>query len=597
MTYDLTPEERQRYVAARGKTIVTACPGSGKTTSIVYKLKQVCQEIESQNKHTGVLCLSFTNRAVDEIRAAYKNMHGDDIRYPHEVSTIDSFLTKNIVMPYWYLHEGCKKSPFITNDKAILHSALWHHYTKEDGQVCEACNIIRYSSLTHKYYPEEINRIGKKYYRQTTELPDDLYAYAKSVVEYRLSKGYLTSSDAMNVALEIINKYPVIGNSISQRYPYIIIDEAQDTSYDQFCLFAKLLNVGLQNIEFVGDINQSIYEWRFARPDILGKLTHKEGWDYIPFVHNRRSVQHIIDFYSLLVPIHRRQKIVSTGVKNLNIPIVVYRYDSKNYKNIILDFEDRCESYGLTEWLVLTRGHSLGRMLSGIKDEPEYWKSPIPYIILNSYCNFLSGDIAKAVNLLAYAWSMLITKESEYDARKVFVKKIVEDRKESTFLVNTLFQMPNLSETFESWTTKITSFLQNVFNLDNKPDFEVYKWKKRVDIKKLSVSKLSCYFGNDIDADKKGRTIQTIHSSKGTSTDAVLLFLSSNNQGNQISLNLLDKVIDMSEKHRLFYVACSRARQFLALAVPMDVPEEQIQKLLKGVNYEIRIPGVIEGLF
>ncbi len=244
MIYDLTSVERQRYVAARGKTIVTACPGSGKTTSIVYKLRQLCHEVESANKHTGVLCLSFTNKAVDEIRIAYKKMHGADIIYPHEVSTIDSFLTKNIVIPYWYLHEACKKPPMITNDDAILHNVFWHHYTNQDGKDSEACNIKGTSILAHKYSPEEIKRSGKKYYQKTTALPEKLYAYAKSVVDYRLANGYLTSSDAMNVALELISKHPIIAESIIQRYPYIILDEAQDTSYDQFCLIAKLLNAG-----------------------------------------------------------------------------------------------------------------------------------------------------------------------------------------------------------------------------------------------------------------------------------------------------------------------------------------------------------------
>ena len=46
MTYDLGPQERKQYFAARGRTIVTACPGSGKTMSIVNKLKVVFSEVE-----------------------------------------------------------------------------------------------------------------------------------------------------------------------------------------------------------------------------------------------------------------------------------------------------------------------------------------------------------------------------------------------------------------------------------------------------------------------------------------------------------------------------------------------------------------------
>lgn len=46
MEYDMEPEERKLYFNARGKTIVTACPGSGKTTSIVNKLYTISKEVE-----------------------------------------------------------------------------------------------------------------------------------------------------------------------------------------------------------------------------------------------------------------------------------------------------------------------------------------------------------------------------------------------------------------------------------------------------------------------------------------------------------------------------------------------------------------------
>ena len=62
-------------------------------------------------------------------------------------------------------------------------------------------------------------------------------------------------------------------------------------------------------------------------------------------------------------------------------------------------------------------------------------------------------------------------------------------------------------------------------------------------------------------------------------------------------MNLFVNTTIMSEKHRMLYVACSRARQFLGLAVPMDFPEKQIKMILNDVKYEIRTPVFKEGLF
>lgn len=597
MEYDLTPKERQVYVKERGKVIITACPGSGKTTSIVYKLRKLHEEIESSNKHTGVLCLSFTNQAVGEIINTYRAMHGVDIRYPHEVSTIDSFITQNIVLPYWNLCKYCKAAPMIVNEKNQLHDLLWYHYTDKFGKQKDACRIGKYGDTPRIIAPEEISLHAGKFYNRTTIMQDKYKQYAKDVVLYRLASGFLTSADAMAVALDLLLKYPVIAKSIAMRYPYIIVDEAQDTSTDQFELFKCLIDGGLKNLEFVGDTNQSIYEWRFASPDTLDALSNTDGWKHIPFVNNRRSVQRIIDLYLMLVPRNKRQQIISVLDEDKRIPIVIYRFDMNNSNEVIKDFCQTCNNYNLKEKLILTRGRNLGKLLSGTKEKPEYWKSPVPKMLINAYVDFKNGYITKAVQQLAYVWSMYMFKEDEYDKKRMFVKEKTESPTESTFLVNMLIEMPGLDETFQTWTTKMQLFLKTKFGLTATPDFDVYKRKKTFDIKVMARSKLINYFGNDVARTHSDLTIQTIHSSKGMTTDAVLIFLSIDNSGKNISLNLFQKSAAMTEKHRLLYVACSRARQFLALAIPMDYPEAQLNKLLKGVNYEVRIPGVINGLF
>lgn len=88
MEYDVTPQ-RQAYLDARGYTILTACPGSGKTTSIVNKLLTVSRYCkEYYGKHTGFACLSFTNKACAELKQKYREMHDERLAFPNEVLTI-----------------------------------------------------------------------------------------------------------------------------------------------------------------------------------------------------------------------------------------------------------------------------------------------------------------------------------------------------------------------------------------------------------------------------------------------------------------------------------------------------------------------------
>ena len=80
--YDITPQ-RQAYLEARGYTILTACPGSGKTTSIVKKLLTVSHYCEEHyGKHTGFACLSFTNKACAELKQKYMELHDERLAFP-----------------------------------------------------------------------------------------------------------------------------------------------------------------------------------------------------------------------------------------------------------------------------------------------------------------------------------------------------------------------------------------------------------------------------------------------------------------------------------------------------------------------------------
>lgn len=120
MNYDITPQ-RQAYIDARGYTILTACPGSGKTTSIVNKLLTVsryCQE--HYGRHAGFACMSFTNKACAELKQKYRVMHNERLIFPNEVLTIDSFIMQYVVLPFWYLCDACKKKPIVVNEREIL---------------------------------------------------------------------------------------------------------------------------------------------------------------------------------------------------------------------------------------------------------------------------------------------------------------------------------------------------------------------------------------------------------------------------------------------------------------------------------------------
>lgn len=86
------------------------------------------------------------------------------------------------------------------------------------------------------------------------------------------------------------------------------------------------------------------------------------------------------------------------------------------------------------------------------------------------------------------------------------------------------------------------------------------------------------------------KSIATIHAVKGATLNTVLLFLSSDSRGQNISLNDFpsSEIAVMNESQRMIYVACSRAAQFLALAVPNSITDGKIRDILNGIDSIIR---------
>ena len=88
MNFEHNPE-RDAYLETRGRVVLNACPGSGKTTTIAYKLTELTKSWQqTHGKFIGVACLSFTNVAKDQINEKYSEFSGAPISFPHLVSEV-----------------------------------------------------------------------------------------------------------------------------------------------------------------------------------------------------------------------------------------------------------------------------------------------------------------------------------------------------------------------------------------------------------------------------------------------------------------------------------------------------------------------------
>ena len=593
MEYEIT-SQRQAYLDARGYTILNACPGSGKTTSIVKKLFVVSRYCEEQyGHHTGFVCLSFTNTACDELKLKYREMHGERITFPNEVLTIDSFITQYVVFPFWYLCDICKKRPVIVNEKEAL-ERIYYNNVLIDGEwkQCLVAGFGLYGTIIHKKTPSCIAR-NMNSYEWNNHLVADPFEleYCEKAFAYRMGKGFITSRDALWMACDILEKHQNIATALVSRFPYVIVDEAQDNSELHFEFFKQLKRAGLRNLEFVGDICQSIYGFNNAKPELLQSLMQEEGWVNLPMTECRRSNQRIIDLYSKLKS-NDVQSITSYGVEDKGIPIVVYKYNDTNIQDIFRDFYKTCKDNKLSSSMVLARGDNMCKKLAGVNEKNfRYWKSDqiVPYLVIDAVLAFASGNLDTAFRKIRLVLAELMCGD-RFDIKRDFIQEIGKDIDWNTKIFGFLKNVPSFSLSFKEWSEQTCSLLMTYWELENEPIFVPYKKQAGVSMKDMAKVPVECYYHSNDASSEYHKSINTIHSVKGKTLDAVLLFLSPDSRGECISLKDFpcSEIKTMTERQRLIYVACSRATQFLALAVPAEISDVYIKEILKGIDINIR---------
>lgn len=224
------------FVSAYGKVFLNACPGSGKTTAVAYKLSKLVAEWEfNHHPYAGIACLSFTNVAKEEISQKYREFHQVPLKYPHLVSTIDSFINLNITLPHYHLLGKSCKRPIILDDDAYLDDwkGKWNKkFTLKDKKyICFA-----YPPRTIEFEIDGSYSFGGIKPKDEKVDISKFNSYSVELKNWQLDVGLLKTTDSAFVALDLLRKYPRIGEYIARRFPVIIVDEAQDTSEIQLAI-------------------------------------------------------------------------------------------------------------------------------------------------------------------------------------------------------------------------------------------------------------------------------------------------------------------------------------------------------------------------
>lgn len=564
-------DEQVVYVQSFGKVILNACPGSGKTTTVAHKIHSLIQNWDIQfSKNSGIICLSFTNVAKNEIAEKFREINGFPLPYPHLISTIDSFVSTFITLPFAHKLKDIGKRYKIIDDTSYLDNVF-----QSNWQLMKT-----YKTYLFAFAPSRIDyTINNGYSWDGHDKSDDagFVKYAAAIKTMQIQMGLLKTSDSAFFAYHILKKYPRVAKYLASKFPYLIIDEAQDTSEIQHSILEMLYKEGLKNIDLVGDPYQCLYQWRDASPELfLQKFDDTTNWNGIYLTANRRSTKKIIDIFSVL----RRptdKAIIPVINSDADLPLHIIKYDSANYSEAISKYEQLCHNNKLESNNVLVRGNSLKNSLLGKEKSFSPWSTSLPYLLIESRIHLQSNEVKEAVRKVRRMLIELLSPNISFSDLKEKEQELKNDRNTNSVIFNLIRGLPPFDLSIKEWTAQSQQYLKTELELDNEPDFKIRKRNTPNFDKATLDNSVSSHF-------KKATTdnnfpVTTIHQVKGMTFDSIFLILSSDSKGQNISLNdFVLKEAMPTEKQRLIYVAISRPRSLLCIGVPNTLSDEEIKQ-------------------
>lgn len=275
--------EQLAFARHPSEAFIQACPGAGKTRSIVARLSKLAEELPPRK---GVAVLSFTNSAVDEFKERCQSRGCESLlRFPSYVGTLDAFVRHFVVLPGGIAESS--HSPIIVDswDALGVEIRLRHNAFRGEG-----VSLDRFDPVTGAIDPTTVGLIGLQ--RHVAANRDAYIAVAQARRNALYRKGYISAACARaraDAAIRDIGRSAALGRALASRFHEVIIDEGQDCNPLDHSMVVWLRCCGIR-VTIVSDIDQSIYEFRAGNPDDLRALrANYAAQNILPITGNFRS--------------------------------------------------------------------------------------------------------------------------------------------------------------------------------------------------------------------------------------------------------------------------------------------------------------------
>ena len=292
--------ERKDFIRNLDTIDLQAVPGSGKTTALLAKLLILEKYLPFDNG-SGILVISHTNAAIDEIKQKIGKKCSKIFSYPNFVGTIQSFVDEFLAIPCGH---NCLKTRLSWINSERFQKRLWDKFLKiywseefekpgtwfwsrhiekarniakkEGGTEKDICNTFIEKEVKDLFFDFTELKI-KTITNNKTLLADQAnkkYIGIKKIIFEILDEGVISFEYAYYLAIYYCQKFPKLKKLLQKRFRYVFVDEMQDMDTHQYKILEDIFyddGDSLSKYQRIGDKNQAIFSGDVKIDDIWKK--------------------------------------------------------------------------------------------------------------------------------------------------------------------------------------------------------------------------------------------------------------------------------------------------------------------------------------
>ncbi|EBJ2702480.1 ATP-dependent helicase [Salmonella enterica subsp. enterica serovar Infantis] len=573
--------EQEAFATHVGGAFVHACPGAGKTRTIIARLVKIVAALPQRR---GVAILSFTNSAVDEFRERCRVAGLDPLlKHPSFMGTLDAFVRHFVVLPA--CGTACTMRPIILDswDRLDINIRLAGQYAFQG----DAVSLDMFDPETNVIDPMRIGHTGLR-----NHVLQHQARYQQAAANRRrglLQAGYLSASDARVQTLQLIRD-PVKGGALCRalaaRFHEVMVDEGQDCNPLDLQILSWLRAHGV-HVTFVCDPDQSIYEFRNGNP--AGVQAFKETYlvdSHLGLTGNFRSSPAVCKLAATLR--NGGQEDQSVGdTANVAHPVLLLTYGGRGPTAAIgRAFLDRIAELTLdsTDAIVLAHSGKVAQRAAGVVPSDSNGSSRIESLARKT----------------AEFWSPAATartREAVVLAVETLLLDIMRLRQENEHLLRA-FERVGLDR--RMYRRRALSFLMSLPRSCGNADADRLAWIARVHVEAEQLNlplpagvTVRSFFRKPTNAQWSnhlqlpvdlGLPCAKIHEAKGREYGSVCVVIPPNrapqNRGEAL-FGSWEARTD-AEAKRVLYVGLTRAQHLGALAIPITFADHCVAVLAAG---------------